>query len=141
MLVDQSNSDGVSNFIYLKKKGSSPFIKFNLSDACGGDSENPKYKLSGMWLSMIGNDGSTAVPSKGFGKYKLPKPVFEDFNADETTGKVKFAGGSNSLANDLIKVKNKNQAEYVVFFKIEAVLCESGTGSIWLDPQIENKGR
>ena len=124
------------------KKGNSPFIHFKLPNACGDNADDPKYKLQEMHLSMVGNTGNNANPDKGFGKWDLPKPVFEDFNADKATGEVKF-NGPNSLANNLIKVKDKNSAEYVVFFKIKAVACESGTvpAEIWLDPRIENGGR
>ncbi len=119
-------------------RGSRPFINIHLPNACGGNEGDPKYKLNEMQLSMVGNTGN---PGKGFGKWELPQPVFEDFNADKTTGVVKFSGPS-SLADDLIKVKNKNSAEYVVFFNIKAVACKLGTipAEITLDPRIENTG-
>lgn len=124
------------------KKGNTPFIHFKLPNACGDKDDDPKYKLQEMHLSMVGNTGNNANPDKGFGKWELPQPVFEDFNANKTTGAVKFSG-SNSLADDQIRVKDKNSAEYVVFFKIKAVLCAPGTlpPEIWLDPRIENGGR
>ena len=85
---------------------------------------------------------TAARPSKAFGTYVLPKPVWNDFNADQTTGVVKF-NGPNSLADDKIKVQDRNSAEYVVFFKIKAVACTSGTipAEIELDPRIENTGQ
>jgi len=123
-------------------KGNSPFIYFKLPNACGGNDDDPKYKLKEMQLSMVGNTGTNAHPSKGFGQWELPQPVADDFNANKATGLVKFTG-SNSLADDQIKVKDKNSAEYVVFYKIKALACEEGTipTEIWLDPRIVNGGR
>lgn len=123
-------------------KGNSPFIYFKLLNACSGNSGDPIYKLNEMQLSMIGNDGTAARPSKAFGTYVLPQPVYDDFNADQTTGMVKFTA-PNFLANNLIRLKNKNSAEYVVFFKIKAVACTSGTvpAAIELDPRIKNTGQ
>lgn len=124
------------------KKGNTPFIHFKLPNACGDNDDDPKYKLQEMHLSMVGNTGNNANPGKGFGKWELPQPVADDFNAEKSSGEVKFSG-PNSLADDQIKVKDKNSAEYVVFFKIKAVACSSETDptEIFLDPRIENGGR
>ncbi len=144
LLIDTNNQQcqGARKNCVKIGKGNSPFIHFKLPNACGGNAGDPKYKLQEMHLSLIGNTGTAANPIKGFGMWELPQPVYEDFNADKSTGKVNFRG-PNSLANDLIKVKDKNTAEYVVFFKIKAVVCTPGTipAEIWLDPRIENSGR
>ena len=127
-------------------KGSSLDLDFKLDKACqdGG----PNYKLNGMKFSMIQRQPDPANPalmSKAFGYYTLPAIVARDFDT-EADGTVKWgntARNNNKLHDDKIKIKDKNEGEYVVFFQIEARKCDAslpGPGVIYLDPRVENRG-
>ena len=125
-------------------KGQALDLDFRLKDAC--KSGGPAYKLNAMQFSLIqsqpaqGNPGSV---KKAFDYYILPAIVTSDFDTD-ARGNVIWGNTSrnnNKLQDDKIKIKDKNQGKYVVFFKIEAIPCDTGGGaSIWLDPRIKNTG-
>lgn len=121
-------------------KGQQQDLEFRLKKSCGVDEGN--YKLSGMQFSMIqrqpASDGSGKMV-KAFGRYVIPSVVATDFGTD-ASGNVLWAG-DNSLKDHMIKLKNKNQGEYVVFFQIEATHCVDPSKVIYLDPRVENTGR
>lgn len=126
------------------QKGHALDIDFRLKNACkdGG----PPYRLSGMQLSLIKRQPQSAGSStmvKAFGRYVMPAVVAGDFDT-EANGTVKWTGG-NDLKDDKIKIKNKNDGEYVVFYMIEASKCPGsvtpGPDIIYLDPRIENTGK
>ncbi len=125
------------------EKGKELDVDFKLKGACrdGG----PAYRLSGMQFSMIQrqpkSDGSSDMV-KAFGRYDIPSIVVSDFDT-EVNGIVKW-GGQNDLKDDKIKIKDKNDGEYVVFFQIEASKCPdsgvAGPDVIYLDPRVKNTG-
>jgi len=119
-------------------KGSELEVDFRLKKACDGT--EPDYKLTGMQFSMIQRepDGAGGM-TKPFGKYTLPAIVTQDFNTD-AKGNVIWTNG-NKLSDDKIKLKNKNDGEYVVFFQVEAVHCTNSSDVILLDPRVENTGK
>lgn len=130
----------------VTKKGAELDLDFKLFQAC--KSGGPKYKLSGMQLSMIQRIPDPANPGqmiKAFGVYNLPAIVMRDFDA-VANGTIKWgntSGNNNKLQDDKIKIKDKNKGEYVVFFQIEASKCDAaspGPDTIYLDPRIENTG-
>ena len=101
-----------------------------------------------MQLSMIQRQPDLSNPSvmiKAFGRYVLPAIVVRDFDT-AVDGTVKWsntAGNNNKLQDDKIKIKDKNEGEYVVFFQIEASKCDPelpGPDVILLDPRVENTG-
>lgn len=130
----------------LTTKGSALDLDFKLKKA--GNEGGPNYKLNGMQLSMIQRYPDPADPGvmiKAFGAYNLPAIVMQDFDA-KADGTVKWdntSGNNNKLHDDKIKIKDKNEGEYVVFFQIAAKKCNvdlPGPDVIYLDPRIENKG-
>lgn len=120
-------------------RGQQQDLDFRLKQACkeGG----PEYRLSAMQFSMIqrepASDGSGRMV-KAFGAYNVPAVVTSDFGTD-AKGNVLWAG-PNRLSDDMIKLKNRNSAEYVVFFEIEATRCDDPSEVIYLDPRVENTG-
>ena len=134
----------INPFPAKTKKGKKQDLDFRLKNACKDD--GPEYRLSGMQFSMIQRepDGSGNMV-KAFGKYVVPEVVAQDFDTD-ARGNVfwkdsTFARRPNQLADDKIKLKNKNQGEYVVFFQIEATHCTDPSVVIYLDPRIKNTGK
>jgi hypothetical protein len=125
-------------------QGEQQDLDFRLKKACKND--GPEYRLSGMQLSMIQRepDGSGNMV-KAFGKHAVPADVATDFDTG-TKGNVLWKDSThpsrpNKLGDDLIKLKNRNQAAYVVFFQIEATHCTDPSVVIYLDPRIENTGK
>jgi hypothetical protein len=125
-------------------KGQSLDLDFRLKNACKSD--GPAYKLNAMQFSQIQSQPDPDNPGsveKTWGKYLLPPIVTSDFDTD-AKGNVKWDNTSrnnNKLHDDKIKIKDKNQGKYVVYFRIGAVPCGTGGGaSIWLDPRFENTG-
>jgi len=121
-------------------KGSELDLDFKLEQACKED--GPQYKLTGMQFSMIQRepDGGGGM-TKPFGKCSLPAIVTADFELD-AQGNVIWDGAlNNKLKDDKIKLKDKNDGEYVVFFQIEATHCTNPDDVIYLDPRIENTGK
>jgi len=112
-------------------KFTKPNIRFLLEDAC--DPAGPQYKLQQIRIGMV----DKVWPSVG---NPLWAAVASDFNASATTGIVDLSAGKNKLADDRIKFKNKNSADYMLFYEITAKQC-AGTGMIALDPRIRNYGR
>ena len=112
-------------------KFTKPNIRFLLEDAC--ESDGPQYKLQQIKIGMI----DKVWPSIG---NPLWAAVASDFNASATTGIVDLSAGKNKLADDRIKFKNKNTADYMVFYEIMAQQC-AGSDKITLDPRIRNYGR
>ena len=120
-------------------KGSELDVDFKLEQAC--KQNGPQYKLTGMQFSMIETepDGSGGT-IKPFGKYPLPTIVTSDFNLNGD-GEVLWDGANNNkLSDDKIKLKNRNEAKYVIFFMIEATHCTNSADVIYLDPRMENTG-
>ncbi len=125
-------------------KGNELDLDFKLGKGCA----LYNYKLSGMQLSMIQRQPDPSNPSvmiKAFGHYVMPAIVVRDFDT-AVNGEVKWdntAGNNNKLHDDKIKIKDKNEGEYVVFFQIEARKCDPelpGPDVILLDPRVENTG-
>lgn len=125
-------------------KGQDMDLDFRLKKACknGG----PEYRLTEMQLSMVQRQpqspGSNTMV-KAFGIYVLPAIVTSDFGAN-ASGIVQWTN-HNKLADDKIKIKNKNHGEYVVFYQIKASKCPgstvAGPADIYLDPRVRNTGR
>jgi len=115
-------------------RGSELDVDFRLKQAC--NTPGPQYRLTGMQLGMqqYEPDGS-----KAFGKHQQPDSVIDDFGTD-AVGNVMW-GGNNKLADDKIKLKDKNGSAYVVYFQIIATHCSNPADVIYLDPRIENTGR
>ena len=121
-------------------KGSELDLDFKLKQAC--QENGPVYKLTDMQFSMVESEpdgaGGTVKP---FGKYPLPSIVTTDFNLNGD-GKVIWNGANNNKLSDaMIKLKNRNDGKYVVFFQIEATHCTNPDDVIYLDPRIENTGK
>lgn len=121
-------------------KGAELDLDFKLKKAC--DDDGPEYKLTGMQFSMIESEpDGTGGTAKPFGKYPLPAIVTSDFDLN-SNGYVNWAGvNNNKLSDAMIKLKNKNDGKYVVFFKIQATHCTDSSKVIYLDPRIENNGK
>lgn len=111
-------------------KGSTPNMFFDLDKACkqGG----PNYKLSAFRLAEASKDWPT--PAK-----PLRQDIADDFNADPTTGYIKWGTNDSTLSDAQIKLKNKNTKAYSVYYEITATAC-NGAGEIKLDPVIRNGG-
>jgi hypothetical protein len=125
-------------------KGQALDLDFRLKKAC--QNNGPVYRLSEMILSMVQKEPENAgsdVMVKAFEKYVMPAIVTSDFGTD-ATGKVLW-NNHNSLADDKIKIKNKNEGAYVVFYQIKASKCPgsnaNGPAHIYLDPKIRNTGK
>jgi hypothetical protein len=112
-------------------KFTKPNIRFLLEDACEPDGS--EYKLQQIRIGMV--DKVWPTPAN-----PLWAAVASDFHADADTGVVDLSAGKNKLADDRIKFKNKNSADYMVFYEITAKEC-TGAGTITLDPRIRNYGR
>ena len=125
-------------------KGQSLDLDFRLKDAC--KSGGPAYKLNAMQFSQIQSQPDSGNPrsvKKAFNYYILPAIVTSDFDTDAKGNVIwdNTSRNNNKLHDDKIKIKDKNQGKYVVYFNIEAVPCGTGGGaSIWLDPRFENTG-
>ena len=143
--LDISDSDvKCGNDLYCIKttKGTHLDVDFRLKQAC--QENGPEYRLTGMQFSMIQwqprRDGSGGM-EKAFGYYVLPAVVTGDFDTD-AKGNVLWGGANNNKLSDaMIKLRNENRGEYVVFFQIEATHCTDPTKVIYLDPRVENTGR
>jgi len=111
-------------------KGSSHNMFFDLDKACkqGG----PNYKLSAFRLAEAHKVWPT--PAK-----PLRQDIADDFNADPTTGYIKWDTNDSTLSDARIKLKNKNIKAYSVYYEITATAC-NGAGEIKLDPVIRNGG-
>jgi hypothetical protein len=112
-------------------KFTKPNIRFLLEDACEPD--GPEYKLQQIRIGMVDKVWPTAANP-------LWDAVASDFNADADTGVIDLTAGKNKLGDDRIKFKNKNSADYMVFYEITAQEC-TGAGTITLDPRIRNYGK
>jgi hypothetical protein len=111
-------------------QGSGHNMFFDLDKACKTD--GPAYKLSAFRLAEA--DKAWPTPAN-----PLSKKITDDFNADPTTGYIKWDSNDNTLSDDRIKLKNKNIEAYNVYYEITATEC-TGTGEIKLDPVIKNGG-
>jgi hypothetical protein len=121
-------------------KGSELDVDFRLKQACNED--GPQYKLTAMQFSMVESepDGSGGT-IKPFGKYPMPSSAISDFDL-RSDGYVIWDGANNNkLADDKIKLKDKNETAYTIYFMIEAAHCANSSEVIYLDPRIENTGR
>ena len=78
-------------------QGSSPFIIFDLPDAC--DEGGPNYKLANIRITMIDKDWPTPDDP-------LNKKVANDFKADPNTGIIQFDSGNNKKTPKKLKFKN-----------------------------------
>ena len=112
-------------------KFTKPNIRFLLEDAC--ETDGTVYKLQQIRIGMVDKVWPTVANP-------LWAAVASDFNASATTGIVDLAAGKNKLADDRIKFKNKNSADFMVFYEITAKEC-AGVDTITLDPRIRNYGR
>ena len=112
-------------------KFTKPNIRFLLEDACEPDGS--EYYLQQIRIGMV--DKVWPTPAN-----PLWAAVASDFHADADTGVVDLTAGKNKLADDRIKFKNKNSADYMVFYEITAMEC-AGPGKITLDPRIRNYGK
>lgn len=146
LVIAANTKDCNGNLNCIKTtKGNALDLDFKLNKACkdGG----PEYKLDSMQLSMVQLEPDPAKPGtsrKAFGRYILPAIVQQDFDAlpDGTIQWGNTAGNNNKLHDDKIKIRDRNEGAYVVFFKIVAVPCDpqSQLPPIELDPRIENTG-
>jgi hypothetical protein len=111
-------------------RGSGHNMFFDLDKACkaGG----PNYKLSAFRLANANKEWPTADKP-------LRDEIVKDFNADPTTGYIKWDSNDNTLSDERIKLKNKNIKAYSVYYEVTATKCD-GTGEIKLDPVIRNGG-
>jgi hypothetical protein len=139
--LDITDSDvkcGNDLYCIQTTKGSELDLDFKLQRACtpGG----PQYRLTGMQFAMVQYepDGSGGMV-KTFGKYDVPAVATGDFGLD-ARGNVQWTG-HNRLSDDKIKLKNRNQEAYVIYYQIEAKHCDDPSDVIYLDPRIENTGR
>lgn len=116
--------------------GTAPFIKFLLPDACGPDTGDPQYELTGMRITQIQKVWPTV-------SNPLNDMIAKDFKADPTTGQIAFHAGKNKKAKDKLKFKNRNSHGYTVFYEITASPCSDSSNDpdIHLDPEIRNKGK
>lgn len=121
-------------------KGSELDLDFKLQKACNNN--GPEYKLTGMQFSMVESepDGAGGV-TKPFGKYPLPTIVTSDFDLNGDGDVIWDGANNNKLTDDKIKLKNRNEGKYAIFFKIQATHCTDSTKVIYLDPRIENTGK
>jgi len=121
-------------------KGSELNVDFKLNKAC--QNNGPEYKLTGMQFSMIESepDGSGGT-IKPFGKYPLPAYVTSDFDLNDDGQVIWNGANDNRLTDDKIKLRNRNETEFVVYYMIEATHCTNSADVIYLDPRIENTGR
>jgi hypothetical protein len=103
---------------------------FDLDKAC--KQNGPNYKLSAFRLANANKEWPTADKP-------LRDEIVKDFNADPTTGYIKWDSNDNTLSDERIKLKNKNIKAYSVYYEITAVGC-NGSGEIKLDPVIRNGG-
>ena len=117
-------------------EGKKPFIIFNLPKACGDDTDDPKYKLRNLRISLINKEWPTKADP-------LNAKVAADFNADPESGNINFDRGDNKKTNKKLKFKDKNQHAYTVFYEITAIHCDesSDADNLHLDPEIRNKGK
>ncbi len=130
VIDNDSQCPGVDMTCIDVPQGSSANMFFDLDKACkqGG----PNYKLSAFRLADVNKVWPT--PEK-----PLDKKVAADFNADPTTGYIKWDGNENTLSDQRIKLKNNNVQAYSVYYEITAMEC-NGSGEIKLDPVIRNGG-
>lgn len=115
-------------------KGTSPNLFFDLENAC--KSNGPQYRLARIRIAMAEKDW----PGRS---NPLPHHVADDFYADRYNGVIDLIygnGGSNDLKNDRIKLKDKNDTAYTVYYEIAAQQC-NGSGVILLDPSVRNGGK
>jgi len=117
-------------------KATSPFIIFNLPNACGSGSGDPQYKLGNLRITLI--DKVWPTPDS-----PLNPKVAADFKADPDSGKIDFDTGNNKKTKKKLKFKNRNKHAYTVFYEITAIHCDdsSDADNIHLDPEIRNKGK
>lgn len=121
-------------------KGKALDVDFRLKQACKTD--GPEYKLTGMQFSMIQTEPDAAGgTTKPFGKYALPPVVTGDFDLDAQGNVIWDGVNNNKLTDDKIKLRNKNDGQYVIFYKIQATHCTNPGDIIYLDPRIENTGK
>ena len=113
------------------QKGDEPHLFFDLAKACKRD--GPPYKLNRFRIAMKDKHWPTA-------DNPLPANVASDFNADPSTGVVDLTAGENQLKDDRIKLKDRNNSAYTVYYEIQATGCD-GSGEIVLDPAIRNTGK
>jgi len=115
--------------------GHAPFIKFKLPNACGDETGDPTYELTGMRITMIDKVWPTVSnPLNGM--------VAKDFKADPSTGEIDFQAGKNRKGPKMLKLKDNNKHGYTVFYEITASPCDDSSDApdIYLDPEIRNKG-
>jgi hypothetical protein len=118
------------------EENTSPFIIFNLPDACKSDIDDaPIYELTGMRIAQIKGDWPT--PDN-----PLNKKIANDFKADPNTGEIDFHYGKNKKKSEKLKFKNRNKHAYTVFYEISASPCDDASDDpdITLDPEIKNEG-
>jgi hypothetical protein len=121
---------GNSNCIEVRK-GSQPHMYFNLKKACkaGG----PSYKLTKFRITEKDKDWPSS-------QNPMNRDVAKDFCADRSTGYVELRNCQNQRKDDTLKLKNFNQKPATVYYEIAAEPCSGSGSSIYLDPQIRNKG-
>lgn len=121
-------------------KGSELDVDFRLKQACNDG--GPEYKLTAMQFSMVETepDGSGGT-IKPFGKYPLPSSAMSDFDLSSDGYVIWDGANNNKLADDKIKLKDKNESAYTIYFMIEATHCTDSSDIIYLDPRIENTGK
>ena len=112
-------------------KFTKPNIRFLLEDACEPD--GPDYGFTQIRIGMINKVWPTPANP-------LWADVASDFNADANTGVVDLTAGKNKLDDHVIKFKNRNSANYMVFYEISGEECGGGA-TITLDPRIRNYGK
>lgn len=127
---DAKCADGKIDCIEVPK-GSWHNLFFDLDKACNQD--GPQYKLSAFRLAEASKDWPT--PAK-----PLKQAIVDDFDADPTTGYIKWDLSRNSLSESRIKLLDNNADAYSVYYEITATQCV-GTGEAKLDPVIKNGGR
>ena len=114
------------------EKGTKPNLFFNLKGAC--DASGPAYQLTAFRIGIQNKVWPT--PST-----PLPANIATDFNANPQTGYVDLSQGNNQLTDNKIKLKDKNNSSYSVYYRITATHCtDMSAPKIYLDPEIKNRG-